>query len=58
LKREFRGVWAATVRNYDWPLSPTMTTQQQKDSLVALFDTFESARINAVVFQIRPECDA
>ncbi len=57
-KREFRGVWVATVLNYDWPLSPTMTTQQQKDSLLVLFDTFVSARMNAVVLQIRPECDA
>lgn len=58
MKREFRGVWVATVRNHNWPLSSTMAIQQQKDSLVALFDTFESARINAVIFQIRPECDA
>jgi uncharacterized lipoprotein YddW (UPF0748 family) len=57
-KREFRGVWIATVKNYDWPLKPTMSTQQQQDSLRALLDDFAAARFNAIVFQVRPECDA
>jgi uncharacterized lipoprotein YddW (UPF0748 family) len=57
-KREFRGVWIATVRNYDWPLSPTMSSQQQQDSFVVLMDDLAAARFNAVIFQIRPECDA
>ncbi|MFA4838805.1 MAG: family 10 glycosylhydrolase [Candidatus Neomarinimicrobiota bacterium] len=57
-KREFRGVWIASVTNLDWPSSPNRTVQQQKDELTALLDVLSNAGINAIVFQIRPECDA
>lgn len=57
-KREFRGAWIATVTNLDWPSSPWLTPQQQRDELVSLLDALYAAGINAVIFQIRPECDA
>jgi uncharacterized lipoprotein YddW (UPF0748 family) len=57
-KWELRGVWIASVMNYDWPLSPTLTPQRQRDSLVALLDLFASSGFNAIFFQVRPECDA
>jgi len=57
-KREFRGAWIASVTNLDWPSSPNRTVQQQKDDLTALLDVLSKAGINAIVFQIRPECDA
>ncbi len=57
-KRELRGVWIASVLNYDWPLSPTLSPQQQRDSLTALLDLFAATGFNAVFFQVRPECDA
>ena len=32
-KREFRGVWIATVENLDWPVNPTMPSEKQKQQL-------------------------
>jgi len=57
-KREFRGAWVATVINLDWPTSPNLSTETQKEELVSLFDKLETTNTNAVIFQIRSECDA
>lgn len=57
-KREFRGVWIATVANIDWPTRQGMTTEQQKAQLIEIFDTHQRAGINAIMFQIRPAADA
>ncbi len=56
--REFRGVWVATVANIDWPSKPGLTTAQQKQELLALLDRAVQLKLNAVVFQVRPACDA
>ena len=56
-KREFRGAWLATVANLDWPVRGD-TPQNQKNQLISLFDGMSAAGINAVIFQVRPECDA
>src|SRR5438046_624559 len=56
--REFRGVWVATVANIDWPSKPGLPAEQQKKELVAILDQCKSLNLNAVVFQIRPMCDA
>jgi uncharacterized lipoprotein YddW (UPF0748 family) len=56
-KREFRAVWVATVVNIDWPVySDQPATQQQK--LIDLLDNMKACGMNAVIFQVRPECDA
>ncbi len=57
-KREFRGAWIATVTNLDWPSQRGLPAYQQKNELVTLLDKLKNAGINAVIFQIRPECDA
>jgi uncharacterized lipoprotein YddW (UPF0748 family) len=57
-EREFRGVWVATVDNIDWPSKPGLTTEQQKTEVITLLDTAESLNLNAIVFQVRPQCDA
>ncbi|MEO5909631.1 MAG: family 10 glycosylhydrolase [Pelobium sp.] len=57
-KREFRGVWVATVVNIDWPSKPGLTTQQQKNELITLLDKHQKQGINAIMFQIRPATDA
>jgi uncharacterized lipoprotein YddW (UPF0748 family) len=57
-KREFRGVWVATVTNLDWPSSPHLSVSQQKAELIAMMDRLKMAGANAVFFQIRTECDA
>jgi uncharacterized lipoprotein YddW (UPF0748 family) len=56
--REFRAVWVATVANIDWPSKPGLTTEQQKAEAIAILDRCAILNINAVVFQVRPGCDA
>ena len=56
-KREFRGAWVATVGNIDWP-SRGASTASQKDALIKILDSLKVLNVNAIVFQIRPECDA
>lgn len=57
-KREFRGAWVASVTNLDWPTSNTATPDAQRSQLITILDNLKAAGITAVVFQIRPECDA
>lgn len=56
--REFRGVWVATVTNIDWPTSATTNATTLQTSLRAILDRAVSMRTNAIVFQVRPACDA
>jgi uncharacterized lipoprotein YddW (UPF0748 family) len=55
---EFRGVWIATVSNIDWPSKKGLTSAEQKAELVAMLDKAAELKLNAVIFQIRPMCDA
>ncbi len=57
-KREFRAAWIATVVNLDWPSVRGADPNIQRSQLVVILDGLKLAGINAVVFQIRPECDA
>jgi len=57
-KREFRGVWIATVENIDWPSSKNLSTEKQKEEILILLDNFKSLNFNAIIFQIRPSADA
>jgi len=56
--REFRGVWVASVSNIDWPSKKGMSTRQQQTELIAIFDKCVELKLNAVILQIRPMCDA
>jgi uncharacterized lipoprotein YddW (UPF0748 family) len=56
--REFRGVWVATVANLNWPSKPGLTTAQQQAELTAVLDRAVKLKLNAVLFQVRPACDA
>jgi uncharacterized lipoprotein YddW (UPF0748 family) len=58
LNREFRGVWVATVANIDWPSQPGLPTEKQKEELIAVMDRSKKLNLNAVIFQVRPACDA
>jgi uncharacterized lipoprotein YddW (UPF0748 family) len=57
-KREFRGVWIATVENIDWPTRTGMTGDQQQKQLTDILDAHQKTGINAVMFQVRPAADA
>ena len=56
-KREFRGVWIATVENIDWPTAK-QTADEQKEQLTDILDAHQREGINAVFFQVRPAADA
>jgi uncharacterized lipoprotein YddW (UPF0748 family) len=56
--REFRAAWVATVANIDWPSRKDLTTAEQKAELLALLDRAAQLKLNAVIFQVRPGCDA
>lgn len=57
-KREFRAAWIATVLNLDWPTTRGGDPQVQRNQLITILDGLKAAGINAVVFQVRSECDA
>lgn len=56
--REFRAAWIATVHNIDWPSKPGLPVAEQQAELIALLDRAAALGLNAVVFQVRPTCDA
>ncbi|MBL9167094.1 MAG: family 10 glycosylhydrolase [Verrucomicrobiales bacterium] len=56
--REFRGAWVATVNNIDWPSRPGLSVSQQQQELLNLLDQAATLRLNSIVFQVRPACDA
>lgn len=56
--REFRGAWVATVGNIDWPSKPGLSTPEQQAELVAIIEKAVQLKLNALIFQVRPACDA
>jgi uncharacterized lipoprotein YddW (UPF0748 family) len=57
-KREFRGVWIATVANIDWPSKPGLTSEEQQKEFVEILEMHKANGMNAVLVQIRPSADA
>ncbi|MCB0837079.1 MAG: family 10 glycosylhydrolase, partial [Bacteroidetes bacterium] len=57
-KREFRGVWIATLKNIDWPPHKDMHSEEQMAEIVSMLDMHQANGINAVIFQVRPAADA
>jgi len=58
VEREFRAAWIATVGNSVWPSKPGLSTADQKRELLAILDTAARIKLNALIFQVRPSCDA
>jgi uncharacterized lipoprotein YddW (UPF0748 family) len=58
VQREFRAAWVATVVNIDWPSAPGLPVDVQKNEALAILDTAVSLNLNAIILQIRPQCDA
>jgi len=56
--REFRGAWLVTVANKDWPSRPGLPVEEQKAELTELLDRAAQLQLNAIIFQVRPSCDA
>ena len=57
-EREFRAAWVATVDNINWPSKPGLPVEEQKKEAIKLLDLLYENNFNAVVFQVRPQCDA
>lgn len=58
IKREFRGVWIASVANIDWPSRPTLSSEKQREEFRSILNHHEQSGINAVIVQVRPSADA
>lgn len=56
--REYRAAWVATVGNIDWPSSNRLSVAAQKAELTAIMDRAAKLKLNAIIFQVRPGCDA
>lgn len=56
-KREFRGVWIATVGNVDWPSKPGLSVEQQKEEYIRILEDLKKMNMNAVLVQVRPAAD-
>lgn len=57
-EREFRGAWVATVYNLDWPSKPGLPAAAQQAEMRRILDRAADLRLNAILLQVRPACDA
>lgn len=57
-RREYRGVWVATVGNIDWPSRPGLSVETMRAEMERILDAAAKMNLNAVFFQVRPSCDA
>lgn len=58
MMREFRAAWIASVANINWPSKPGLPVYEQKEEAIALLDLLTNLHYNAVILQVRPQCDA
>jgi uncharacterized lipoprotein YddW (UPF0748 family) len=56
--REFRAAWVATVANINWPSKPGLPVDEQKREALNLLNFLDTNNFNAVILQVRPQCDA
>jgi len=51
-------MWIASKGNIDWPSDPGLSVAQQQAQLRDLLETAVQLRMNAIILQVRPQCDA
>ncbi len=56
--REFRAAWVACVYNIDWPSKAGLGQASQKAELLRLLNQAQKLKLNAIIFQVRPNADA
>lgn len=56
--REFRGAWSACVYNIDWPSRKGMSAGAQQAELRKILNKLQAMKMNAIIFQVRPNADA
>lgn len=57
-EREFRAAWIASVANINWPSKRGLSVEKQKEEAIELLDFLADNNFNAVILQVRPQCDA
>ena len=57
-RRELRGAWISSVFNGTWPSRSGLAPSIAQAELITIFDVLQSAGMNAVFLQVRPESDA
>ncbi|HAI76396.1 MAG TPA: hypothetical protein DCM08_09120 [Microscillaceae bacterium] len=57
-KREFRGIWVATVYGLDFPSRSGLSTEKQKQELRDMVSFYKQKGFNTLVFQVRSAADA
>jgi len=57
-KREFRGVWVASVLNIDFPSAKGLSSQVQQRHFKWILEEHQKNGMNAIIMQIRPAADA
>ncbi|WP_297406174.1 family 10 glycosylhydrolase [uncultured Cetobacterium sp.] len=56
-KREFRGIWIATVDNINWPSKKGLSVEDQKKEYIDILNEIKSLNMNAIIMQVRPTAD-
>ncbi len=56
--REFRAAWVASVANINWPSRPGLSVSDQQTEAIHLLNLLRDHHYNAVILQVRPQCDA
>lgn len=56
--REFRAAWIACVYNIDWPSRQGLSAAQSKAELRRIVNRASQLKLNALIFQVRPNADA
>jgi len=54
----FNGVWVASVTNLDFPTKRGLSVAQLKEEMEDIISTAKKAKLNAILFQVRPASDA
>ncbi|MCX8131836.1 MAG: family 10 glycosylhydrolase [Clostridia bacterium] len=57
-KRDFRGLWVATVLNMDYPSKPATDPEILRSEAVKILEDAEDMGMNAIILQVRPASDA
>jgi uncharacterized lipoprotein YddW (UPF0748 family) len=58
-QREMRAVWVASVGNLDWPsTNAVLNVARQRAELLAILDRAVRLKLNTIILQVRPACDA
>lgn len=55
---DMRAAWVASVHNINFPSKSGLSSEAQKREIIRILDTAKRANLNALMVQVRPECDA